>query len=329
MSTLHEIRVPDIGDIKAVEVIEILVKPGDQVKVEDPLLTLESDKATMDLPSPAAGIIREIKVGIGDKVAEGTFILVLEESVTQGASPAPAPAATAAPATAASVMPKPASKPEPEPVKELFTPRPPPSAPGGAVTVGSSRTALAHASPSVRKFARELGVDLGLVTGSGRKGRILKEDVMAFTKAVMSGDHVFARARGVALPEIPAIDFSRFGPIRTEKLSRIKQLGGQNLLRSWSNAPQVTHFDEADITDLEDFRKSSAGLAKPGVKLTLLAFLIKAVVDVIKKFPEFNSSLDPSGETLTYKDYYHIGFAVNTDSGLLVPVIRDVDQKGV
>ena len=327
MSTLHEIRVPDIGDIKAVEVIEILVKPGDQVKIEDPLLTLESDKATMDLPSPAAGIIREIKVGIGDKVAEGTFILVLEEDGRQDTAPHPPP--TVIPAPQAEAAAKPAVKPEPEPARELFTPRPPPSTPSGAVTVGSSRTARAHASPSVRKFARELGVDLGLVHGSGRKGRILREDVMAFTKAVMSGDHVFPRTTGVSLPEIPAIDFSRFGPVRTEKLSRIKQLGGQNLLRSWSNAPHVTHFDEADITDLEAFRKSKAALAKPGVKLTLLPFLIKAVVDVLEKFPEFNSSLDPSGETLTYKDYYHIGFAVNTDSGLLVPVIRDVDQKGV
>ncbi len=322
MNTLHEVRVPDIGDIKSVEVIDILVKPGDQVRIEDPLLTLESDKATMDIPAPVAGVIREIKVGVGDKVAEGTFILVLEET-----------AGTAAPKIVAPVAPpasqKAPAKPEPEPVRELFTPRPPPTAPGCAITVGGSRTAQAHASPSVRKFARELGVDLGLVTGSGHKGRILKEDVMAFTKAVMSGQHVFASARAGAMPEIPAIDFSRFGPIHTQPLSRIKILGGQNLVRSWTSAPQVTHFEEADITDLEALRKEHANRMKPGVKLTLLAFLIKAAVAALGKFPEFNASLDPGGETLIYKDYFHIGFAVNTDSGLMVPVIRDADQKGI
>lgn len=313
---------PDIGDIKNVEVIDILVKPGDQVRIEDPLLTLESDKATMDIPSPAAGVIKEIKVVIGDKVAEGTFILVLEE-ITD---------ATTLQTVAPPVPPPPQKvpvKPEPEPVRELFTPRPPPDTPGGAITVGGSRTAQSHAGPSVRKFARELGVDLGLVTGSGRKGRILKEDVMAFTKAVMSGQHVFSRARVGAMPEIPAIDFSRFGPIHTQPLSRIKILGGQNLVRSWTSAPQVTHFEEADITDLEALRKEHASEMKPGVKLTLLAFLIKAVVEALGKFPEFNASLDPGGETLIYKDYCHIGFAVNTDSGLMVPIIRDVDQKNI
>jgi pyruvate dehydrogenase E2 component (dihydrolipoamide acetyltransferase) len=322
VTTLHEVRVPDIGDIKNVEVIDILVKPGDQVRIEDPLLTLESDKATMDIPSPAAGVIREIKVGVGDKVAEGTFILVLEE--TAGVAPPKTVAPAAPPASQQAPV-----KPEPEPVRELFTPRPPPAAPSGAITVGGSRTAQAHAGPSVRKFARELGVDLGLVTGSGRKGRILKEDVMAFTKAVMSGQHVFASARSGVMPEIPAIDFSRFGPIHTQPLSRIRILGGQNLVRSWTSAPQVTHFEEADITDLEALRKEHASEMKPGVKLTLLTFLIKAAVAALGKFPEFNTSLDPGGETLIYKDYFHIGFAVNTDTGLMVPVIRDVDQKGI
>jgi pyruvate dehydrogenase E2 component (dihydrolipoamide acetyltransferase) len=340
LSNLREIKVPDIGDIDAVDVIDILVKPGDQVQLEDPLLTLESDKATMDIPSPAAGTIKEIRVKTGDQVAEGATIIILEEhDATAGGQSDEADSAsqleqaeavqveTAAKDTASGAQQQTVSA-EQEP--ESYTPRPPPKTPGGAITVGSSRTARAHASPSVRKFARELGVDLGLVAGSGRKGRVLQEDVKAFTKAVMSGDHVFSRTAGVTLPEIPAIDFSKFGPVNTVKLSRLKRLGGQNLLRSWTNAPQVTHFDEADITELEAFRKSKAQeAAASGAKLTLLSFLIKGVVDALKEFPDFNASLEPSGETLTYKQYFHIGFAVNTDAGLMVPVIRDADQKGL
>jgi len=280
----------------------------------------------MDIPSPVAGIIREISVSVGDKVSEGTPIILMEEQPLEEVPEDKTDHSTAAQTEQADTDSGTAVEQQVE--QEPYTPHTPPKTPAGAVTVGSSRSAHAHASPSVRKFARELGVDLGLVQGSGRKGRILKQDVMTFTKAVMSGDHVFGRTTGITLPEIPAIDFSKFGPVKTEKLSRLKRLGGQNLLRSWSNAPHVTQFDEADITDLEKFRKSGlAGSTPAQVKLTLLSFLIKAAVEALKEFPEFNASLDPTGETLTYKNYFHVGFAVNTDSGLMVPVIRDVDQK--
>lgn len=326
MSKQREILIPDIGDFESVEVIDILVKPGDKVKPEDPLITLESDKATMDIPSPAAGIITAVKVKPGDDVAEGTAIFLLEET-----EETVQPSSTAEPD--AHVIEEQNS--EPTAAQQTTPPvaieqRPAPSTPTSSATVGTSDSANAHASPSVRKFAHELGVDLGLVRGSGRKGRIIKDDVKAFTKAVLSSDRVFDRNAGFSLPEIPPIDFSKFGPIETTPLSRLKRIGGQNLHRSWINVPHVTQFDEADITELEDFRKSKKQESeKEGIKLTLLTFLIKAVVVALNKYPMFNASLSPSGEELILKKYFHIGFAVNTDAGLMVPVIKDADQKGL
>jgi len=319
MSKLREILTPDIGDFESVEVIEILVKPGDAIKPEDALITLESDKATIDIPSPAAGIVRTIKVKKGDKVSQGTPILEIEE-------------ADAAIVAEKQKQQAEESVPPPPPVVKETAPvhRPAPVTPTSSATVGTSRSAQAHASPSVRKFARELGVDLGLIRGSGEKGRILKTDVMAFTKAVLSSDRVFEKTGGFSLPEIPPVDFSRFGPVEIVPLTRLKKIGGQHLHRSWINVPHVTQFDEADITELEEFRKSKQKEAEQhGVKLTLLSFLIKAVVVALQEYPEVNSSLNPGGDELTLKKYFHIGFAVNTDNGLIVPVIKDADQKGL
>ena len=319
MRKLREILTPDIGDFESVEVIEILVKPGDAIKPEDALITLESDKATIDIPSPAAGIVRTIKVKKGDKVSQGTPILEIEE-------------ADAAIVAEKQKQQAEESVPPPPPVVKETAPvhRPAPVTPTSSATVGTSRSAQAHASPSVRKFARELGVDLGLIRGSGEKGRILKTDVMAFTKAVLSSDRVFEKTGGFSLPEIPPVDFSRFGPVEIVPLTRLKKIGGQHLHRSWINVPHVTQFDEADITELEEFRKSKQKEAElHGVKLTLLSFLIKAVVVALQEYPEVNSSLNPGGDELTLKKYFHIGFAVNTDNGLIVPVIKDADQKGL
>jgi len=322
MSKLREILTPDIGDFESVEVIDILVKPGDAIKPEDSLITLESDKATLDIPSPATGIVKGIKVKLGDRISEGMPIMEIEETDAAVVEEKQKQAKEIEQREKAS---------PPEPVKP--TPpvhRPAPVTPTGSEVVGASLSARAHASPSVRKFARELGVDLGLVRGSGDKGRILKDDVMAFTKAVMSSDRVFEKTGGFSLPEIPPIDFSKFGPVEIIKLPRLKKVGGQNLHRSWINVPHVTQFDETDITDLETFRKSKLKEAEQhGAKLTLLSFLIKAIVVALKEYPEFNSSLSPGGEELTLKKYFHIGFAVNTDNGLIVPVVKDADQKGL
>jgi pyruvate dehydrogenase E2 component (dihydrolipoamide acetyltransferase) len=311
------VKVPDIGDFEAVDVIEILVKPGDTVAPEDPLITLESDKATMDIPAPASGRVGEIKVAIGDKVSEGDPIAILVDTGTPAGGEAPAPEVQ----TETEV---PAEKTPAEPRR-----RPAPAAPETAETVGTSASARAYASPSVRKFARELGVDVGLVKGAGRKGRILKADVTAFVKEVVSG-HRLAGRDGIGLPQAPPVDFSKFGPIESKPLSKIRRLTGKNLHRSWLTVPHVTQFDEADITDLEAFRKSKLDTAQQhGAKLTLLAFLVKAVVVVLEKFPEFNASLSPDGESLIYKNYFHIGVAVNTERGLVVPVVRDADKKGL
>ena len=340
MGQLIDILVPHIGDFDAIEIIEIAVQPGDRVKPEDTLLTLESEKATMDIPSPAAGIVRELMVNVGDAVAQGALILKLEQDEPQGeVSPnndnQGMPAASEKSATttagteagtekAAETVAESPEDPSPAPG---HGPKPAPRTPAGAQTIGSSASSRAHASPGVRKFARELGVDLGLVKGSGKKGRILKEDVIAFTKTVMTGKRVFDRS---AVPEIPPVDFSKFGPVETRTLSRLKQLGGQNLHRNWVNVPHVTQHDETDITDLEAFRLSKKSEAeRRGVKLTLLSFLIKAVIVALRKYPEFNSSLGPDGKELIYKHYFHIGFAVNTDQGLVVPVVKDADQKGM
>ena len=314
-----EIKLPDIGDFDSVDIIEITVNPGDQINAEDTLLTLESDKATMDIPSPSAGKVKKVLVSVGDKVAEGAPIVILEES--DGVNKEipefikEDDKTEAHQTTPANVEPP--------------IPRPAPATPTGSEIVGASLSSKAHASPSVRRFARELGVDLGLVYGTGPKGRILKEDVKAFAKSVLSGNKLTGSG-GFALPEIPPIDFSKFGEIKTKSLSRIKILGGQSLHRSWITVPHVTQFDEADITELEEFRKSKIETAKKqGVKLTLVAFLVKAVVDVLQQYPDFNSSLSPNGENIILKKYFHIGVAVNTENGLMVPVVKDADKKGL
>jgi pyruvate dehydrogenase E2 component (dihydrolipoamide acetyltransferase) len=315
----REVAVPDIGDFKDVEVIEILVKPGDRVAKEQSLLSLESDKATMEIPSPAAGVVGEIRVKVGDKVSKGSPVLSLSESeVEAGHAPAPAAAAKTAPSGPAP-MPRASARVEPVPYE------PPPDSAGFK----------AHASPSVRKFARELGVDLAKVRGSGAKGRVTREDVQAFVKRAIQGapsGAAPAAGGGLALhlPEWPQVDFAKFGPVETKPLSRIKKLSGGFLHRNWVSIPHVCQFDEADITDLEAFRKENAQVAeKQGIKLTMLAFLVKAAVNALRQYPEFNASLDRSGENLVVKKYFHIGVAVDTPDGLVVPVIRDADRKGV
>ncbi len=321
---MSQVLVPDIGDFKEVEVIEILVKPGDAVTKEQSLITLESDKATMEIPSPSDGVVQSIKLKVGDKVAKGSTILVLEGKAgsTETRAPAPPVPAPAAP------QPAPAAA-IPQPVPAAATaPRPVPREPR------EETTTKPHASPSVRKFARELGVDLAQVQGSGPKGRILHTDVQAFVKGALSGKTVSSAKSGGTLPfNLPAwpeVDFAKFGPIESKPLSRIQKLSGPYLHRNWVSIPHVTQFDEADITDLEAFRKAQTlETEKKGYKLTMLAFLIKACVTALKKYPEFNSSLDKSGESITIKKYFHIGVAVDTPGGLVVPVVRDADRKGV
>ena len=315
------VPVPDIGDFKEVEVIEVLVKPGDTVTKEQSLITLESDKATMEIPSPAAGVVKEMKLKVGDKVAKGAAILVLESkgSAPQEAPKAARPAPAAAPAAAAAPIPAPTPAPSTRPV-----PREP----------RDETVAKPHASPSVRKFARELGVDLSRVQGSGPKGRILHTDVQGFVKGALSGKTVSTVKGGGTLPfNLPAwpeVDFAKFGPIESKPLSRIQKLSGPYLHRNWVSIPHVTQFDEADITDLEAFRKAqTVETEKKGFKLTMLAFMIKACVTALRQYPQFNSSLDKSGDNIILKKYFHIGVAVDTPGGLVVPVVRDADRKGV
>src|SRR5882672_5863470 len=319
---MSQVLVPDIGDFKEVEVIEILVKPGDAVTKEQSLITLESDKATMEIPSPSDGVVQAIKIKVGDKVAKGSTILVLEDKAgsTETRVPAPPTPAPAAPPPVAAV-------PQPVPAAAV-APRPVPREPG------QETTTKPHASPSVRKFARELGVDLALVQGSGPKGRILHTDVQAFVKGALSGKTVSSAKSGGALPfNLPAwpeVDFAKFGPIESKPLSRIQKLSGPYLHRNWVSIPHVTQFDEADITDLEAFRKAqTVETEKKGFKLTMLAFMIKACVTALRQYPQFNSSLDKSGENIIIKKYYHVGVAVDTPGGLVVPVVRDADRKGV
>jgi pyruvate dehydrogenase E2 component (dihydrolipoamide acetyltransferase) len=335
MSTI-EVKVPDIGDFTDVPVIEVLVKPGDTVKAEDSLVTLESDKATMDVPAPAAGVIKSLGVKVGDKVSEGHLILTLEEAAGGAAPAQAAPAAKAAQPTTPPSAPVAGAPPKP-PTAAPAAPAAP--APPAQATVAPSAPIddaafrKAHASPSVRAHARALGVDLSQIKGSGPAGRILQEDVENYVKQVMSGAKVasaVAGAGGAALGLLPwpQIDFTKFGPVETRPLSRIKKIAGANLHRNWVLIPHVTNHDDADITELEAFRvQLNKENEKAGIKVTLLAFLIKACVWALKKFPEFNASLD--GENLVLKQYYHIGFAADTPNGLVVPVIRNADQKGV
>ncbi|MBV6476112.1 MAG: dihydrolipoyllysine-residue acetyltransferase [Rhodocyclaceae bacterium] len=313
-----EVKVPDIGDFKDVPVIGVEVSPGDTVKAEDPLVTLESDKATMEVPAPAAGTVKEIKLKVGDKVSEGTLVLLLETAET---APSPQPAPPRGEGTAAPKAAEPISPPPPAP--------PPAPAEIAAEVAGGHK---AHASPSVRRFARELGVDVALVKGSGPKGRILQQDVRSYVKGALAQPRGAAPATGggagLDLLPWPQVDFAKFGPVESKPLSRIKKISGANLARNWVMIPHVTQFDEADISDLEALRvQLNKENEKSGVKLTMLAFLIKAAVAALKKFPDFNASLD--GENLVYKQYFHIGFAADTPNGLVVPVIRDADRKGV
>jgi pyruvate dehydrogenase E2 component (dihydrolipoamide acetyltransferase) len=328
-----EVKVPDIGDFKEVEVIELLVKPGDTVQAEQSLITVESDKASMEIPSSASGVVKELKVKLGDKVAEGSLVLLLEVSEAASA-PAPAPAATAAPASAPAAPAAASSTIAPAASALPATALPATAASANIVTATESNGQKPHASPSVRKFARELGVDLARVSGSGAKGRILIEDVQGFVKGVMAGGAAAPAAAGggaaLGLLPWPSLDFSKFGETSLEPLSRIKKISGPNLHRNWVMIPHVTQFDQADITELEEFRKSAnESLAKSGVKLTMLAFVIKASVAALKKFPAFNASLDAGGENLILKHFYNIGFAADTPNGLVVPVIKNADQKGL
>lgn len=330
-----EVKVPDIGDFKEVEVIELLVKPGDTVQAEQSLITVESDKASMEIPSSASGVVKELRVKLGDKVAEGSLVLLLEVSE---AAPAPAPAATAAPVSAPAAPATSTSAAAPAPASSTAAPAASavaaPAASASIATATESNGQKPHASPSVRKFARELGVDLARVSGSGAKGRILIEDVQGFVKGVMAGGAAAPAAAGggaaLGLLPWPSLDFSKFGETSLEPLSRIKKISGPSLHRNWVMIPHVTQFDQADITDLEEFRKSAnESLAKSGVKLTMLAFVIKASVAALKKFPAFNASLDAGGENLILKHFYNIGFAADTPNGLVVPVIKNADQKGL
>ena len=332
--SIVEVKVPDIGDFKEVEVIELLVKVGDTVKVDQSLITVESDKASMEIPSSHAGIVKELKVKIGDKVAEGSLVLIVDSDAAASA-PAPAVAAAAVSAPVAA----PAAVASPAPVAPAAPVASAPALAVAAVALPSGASGLPHGSPSVRKFARELGVDLTRVNGSGPKGRITHEDVQAYVKGVISGATGSASSSssakggsgvGLDLLPWPSLDFSKFGTTELLPLSRIKKISGPNLHRNWVMIPHVTQFDEADITDLEEFRKTSnAAMAKSGVKLTMLAFVIKASVAALKKFPAFNASLDANGENLILKQYYHVGFAADTPNGLVVPVIKDADKKGI
>jgi pyruvate dehydrogenase E2 component (dihydrolipoamide acetyltransferase) len=334
--------VPNIGDFKDVAVIEVFVQPGDAIKVEQSLITIESDKASMEIPSSHAGVLKELKVKVGDTVNIGDLLAILE-----GTSPAAPPAPAAAPVSAA---------PAPAPAKISASAEAPAAAKSSASAVAPAHnpstvpaTGLPHASPSVRKFARELGVPLLEVKGSGRKGRITAEDIQSFTKSVMAGA-AQTQAQAAKAPASagsgggselglipwPKVDFAKFGPIERKEMGRIKKISGANLLRNAVMIPAVTNFDDADITDLEAFRVSTnleseksakSGNSASAVKVTMLAFLIKACVSALKKFPEFNSSLD--GDALVYKQYFHIGFAADTPNGLMVPVIKDADKKGI
>lgn len=317
MAALIEIKVPDVGNVADIDVVDVLVKPGDQIKLEQTLAVLETDKASMDLPSSAAGTVQEVFIKPGDKVSEGTLIATVlasaeensvakpEQPVQEAVAPAPAPVA---PVSEPAVV-------KPEPLPETLT-------------SSSISSAAAHATPAVRLFARELGVDIHkITTGGGRKGRILKDDVKNFVKKVMAEG---TAQSGTGIPSMPAVDFSQFGDIEEQKLSKIKRLTGQNLSRVWLNLPMVTYHDEADITEMEAFRVAlNAEKSKDDVKITGLVFIIKALVSAMEQFPQFNASLSADGEKLILKKYFNIGIAVDTPNGLVVPVLRDMNRKGI
>ena len=362
--SLQEVLVPDIGNFDSVDVIEILVKAGDSIAKDDSLITVESDKASMDIPAPFAGVVKEVKLKVGDKIAQGHLLLTLEATDISTESNPSLPSSTSAlshegrgvnaiePTKNSAQTPPnsipsplvgegkgegakptaiaPPSRPAPEPPKQV-QPAHQPLPVGESVVVNDGK--LSHASPSVRKFARELGVNLALIKGSAPKNRIIESDIQAFVKNELAKprtENMGAGLGSLATLPMPVIDFSQFGDLETKPLSRIKKISGANLHRNWVTAPHVTQFDEADITDLEEFRKSMmADAEKRGVKLTLLAFLIKASVNALKAYPNFNSSLAPDGDSLIMKNYYNVGFACDTPDGLVVPVVKDVQSKDV
>ncbi len=322
-ATVQDIHVPDIGSSGKAKIIELLVKVGDTVEADQSLITLESDKASMEIPSPAAGVVESIAVKLEDEVGTGDFILKLK---VQGAAPAKAPAPAAAPAAKAEAAPA-AAAPAPAAAKTEATPAPAPAAPAPS-------GAKVHAGPAVRQLAREFGVELNAVSATGPHGRVLKEDVQVYVKAMMQkakdAPAGGAATGGAGIPPIPVVDFSRFGETEEVPMTRLMQIGASSLHRSWLNIPHVTQFDQADITDLEAFRVAQKAVAeKAGVKLTVLPLLLKACAHLLKELPDFNSSLAPSGKAIIRKKYVHIGFAVDTPDGLLVPVIKNVDQKSL
>ena len=326
MSDSQDILVPDIGDFDNVDVIEVLVAPGDTVDIESPLITLESDKATMDVPSPIAGKVTEIRIAVGDQVTQGTLVAKVEASEPAAETAAPA-VVEKAPQSDADSAPAP-QPPTPEQVDPVtpVAPRPPPSLPPA---VEPDDESLPHASPAVRRFARELGADLSKISGTGTHGRILTDDVRTFIKSALSQGAAPAQP-ALGIPGVPEVDFARWGRVETQPLSRIQKISGRHLHRAWLNIPHVTHHDEADITELEDFRKTLKNeSAYAEVRITLLGFVIKALASAMKTFPLINASLSPDGENLILKHYFHIGVAVDTENGLVVPVLRDVDTKGI
>ena len=335
MGALVDIKVPDIGEFTDVEVIEVMVKPGDPVRIDDSLITIESDKASMEVPSTAAGIVKEIRVKLGDKVSEGSPIVVIETAAGDG-KPAPAPASPAArtaPAAAAKPAKPLSAAPEGPAGSQSASPASDRAtslklvAPQSVGEAAGEHEGKPHASPAVRKFARELGVDLRTVKGTGLNERIFRSDVQKFVKSTIASPPR-AAGTGFDLPPWPKIDFAKFGEIETRPLSRIRRISKANLARNWMMIPHVTQFDEADVTDLEALRHElGEAHAKEDVRITLLAFVLKALVRVLTEFPEFNSSLD--GDNLILRKYFHFGFAADTPEGLVVPVLRDVDKKGV
>jgi pyruvate dehydrogenase E2 component (dihydrolipoamide acetyltransferase) len=345
MTQLIEMRVPDMGEFKDVAVIEVIVKPGDTVAVDTPLVTLETDKATLDVPATAAGVIETVHVEQGGVVNKGDLLVsVRGADAPAAASATPAPERAAAPAAPAATAPAPEPAPAASPAPPDGSPAPPaahavsaaapaPAArPAAAVQVDEAGFSRAHASPSVRKFARELGVDLVRVRGSGTKGRVTADDVKAHVKQALGGggSPVAAARGGDALPAVPSVDFAQFGPVEVKPLGRIQKISGARVHASWVNLPHVTQFDEADITELEATREKLKGkLEKSGVKLTLLAFMVRACVRTLQQFPQFNASLDATRENLVFKKYFNVGFAADTPNGLLVPVVRDADRKDV
>jgi pyruvate dehydrogenase E2 component (dihydrolipoamide acetyltransferase) len=324
-----DVIVPDIGDFHDVEVIDVLVKTGDKVEVDTPLITLETEKATMDVPSSSAGVVKSVVVKKGDKVSKGSVIVQIEgDAPAAKAVPTPPPAAKAAPAKT-EAAPPPAPKPAAQPPAAAAAPTPTSPAPRASAPMDASVSlSNAHAGPSVRKFAREMGVDLNRVKGTGLKGRVSHDDVKAWVKQALSAPQ--AQGAGAALPKVPTVDFAKFGPIEVKPLNRIQKISGPRLHASWVNVPHVWQMDEADITDLEEARnKLKAKAQKENIKLTPLAFILRAVTKALQEFPTVNASLDAAGQNLVFKKYMHVGFAADTPNGLVVPVIRDADKKDI